>query len=118
VLTGLLTTGLKPVVDRTIHGDNLAFPSGHTASSVAIALVVALLLVELLRAGPVATFLLVAALPVAAGAVMALTQVAMDAHYPTDTVGGFCVAVAAAIASALLIDRAADHRTTHVRTSP
>lgn len=109
-VTGLLTTGLKPVVDRTIHGDNLSYPSGHTASSVAIGLVVALLLVDLLRAGPVPALLLVAALPVAAGATMAVTQVALDAHYPTDTVGGFGAAVVAVVVSALLIDRVSEPR--------
>jgi membrane-associated phospholipid phosphatase len=108
VLTGLLTTGLKPVVDRTIHGDNLSYPSGHTASSVAIALVVALLLVDLLRTGPVVDLLVIAVLAVVAGATMGFTQVALDAHYPTDTVGGAAAAVVAVVASALLIDRVSD----------
>jgi undecaprenyl-diphosphatase len=110
VLTGLLTTGLKPVVDRTIHGDNLSYPSGHTASSVAIALVVALLLVDLLPIGRIGALLLVAMLSVAAGSVMAVTQVALDAHYPTDTLGGFGTAIAATVLSAALIDRAGERR--------
>jgi membrane-associated phospholipid phosphatase len=108
VLTGLLTTGLKPVVDRTIHGDNLSYPSGHTASSVAIALVVALLVVDLLRTGPVVDLLVIAVLALVAGVTMGITQVALDAHYPTDTIGGAAVAVAAVVACALLVDRVAD----------
>jgi membrane-associated phospholipid phosphatase len=110
VLTGLLTTGLKPVVGRTIHGDNLSYPSGHTASTVAIALVVALLLVDTVGAGPIAAVLLIASLPVTAGATMAITQVVLDAHYPTDTVGGFGTAFAAVITAALVIDRVGDRR--------
>jgi undecaprenyl-diphosphatase len=109
VLTGLLTSGLKPVFDRTIHDEsNLAYPSGHTASVTALALVVALVLVDVARARPVPAALLIVLLPAAAGVTMALSQVALDAHYPTDTVGGFCTAVAAVTAIALLVDGVAD----------
>lgn len=109
-LTGVLTTGLKPVVDRTIHGDSLAYPSGHTGAVTALALVAALLLVDVARAGRVTALLVVVLLPLAAGAVMALTQVALDAHYPTDTLGGFGTAVAVVVAAALAVDVAADRR--------
>lgn len=49
----------------------------------------------------------------AAGATMTWSQVAIGAHYPTDTVGGFCTAVAVVPATALLVDwfRARRHGT-------
>jgi membrane-associated phospholipid phosphatase len=36
---------------------------------------------------------------------MALAQVTADAHYPTDTIGGFCAAMAAVPATAWLVER-------------
>ncbi len=32
-------------------------------------------------------------------------MIATNAHYPTDTVGGFCTAVVAVLGTALLLDR-------------
>ncbi len=49
VLTGVATTVVKPVIERTKNGD-LSYPSGHMGSAVAVAIVVALLLVSLLGA--------------------------------------------------------------------
>ena len=105
------TTVLKPLVGRTIHGDNLSFPSGHTGYATAVGLVLGLLLVGLVR--PVRTtsaalLLLVPAL--VTGALMALDQVDLDAHYPSDTVGGFCTAVVGVGVLALVVDRVADGR--------
>ncbi|WP_214401532.1 phosphatase PAP2 family protein [Pseudonocardia lacus] len=108
VLTGALTTGLKPVVGRTIHGDNLAYPSGHTASSTALAVVAALLVAGVIGAGVVGALLLVVAMSTVAGGAMALAQIALDAHYPTDVLGGFCCAITVVAAVALLVDRALD----------
>lgn len=105
---GVVTTVLKPAVGRTINGDYLAYPSGHTAAATALALVLALLAVDLLRTGRLVSVLLVLASAGAAGAAMAWSQVALGAHYPTDTVGGFCSALAAVSATAWLVDRIAD----------
>ncbi|MFB7357415.1 phosphatase PAP2 family protein [Streptomyces gardneri] len=101
---------LKPVVARTIHGENLSFPSGHTAFLTAFALVVALVVTGRLGLGrPAGTALVLAAALVAGGA-MGWAQVALDAHYPTDALGGWCTALAVVPATAWLVDRTADRR--------
>ncbi|MBW1595652.1 phosphatase PAP2 family protein [Streptomyces sp. JJ38] len=101
---------LKPVVGRTIHDGHLAYPSGHTAFLTALALVVALLVAGRRRRGPAAGTALVLGAALAAGAAMGWAQVALGAHYPSDALGGWCVALAVAPAGAWLVDRAADQR--------
>ena len=107
-VTGITTTALKPIVDRTIHGVHLAFPSGHTGVATALALVVALLLVDLLRVQRRAAVLMLAGAAVGAGGLMAMTQVALGAHYATDTAGGLCTAVAVVMTAAWLLDPVGD----------
>lgn len=109
-LTVAVTTVLKPVVGRRIHGEYLSFPSGHTALATALALVLALLTVDLLRAGRPAGVLLVLTAALVAAAAMGWSQVALGAHFPTDTVGGFCTALAVVPPTGWLIDRVADRR--------
>ncbi|WP_307849487.1 phosphatase PAP2 family protein [Qaidamihabitans albus] len=104
------TTALKPVFDRTINGGFLSYPSGHTALATALALVFGLLAVDLFRAGRAASVLVVLGFAVLAGLEMAWAQVALNAHYATDTIGGFCTAVALVPLLGLLIDRVADRR--------
>ncbi len=99
-----VTTLMKPVVDRTINDGFLSYPSGHTAAATAFALVAVLALGG--------SWWLLAVAPVLAGAAMAWAQVLLNAHYPTDTVGGFCAAVAVVPAVAWTIDRAVDRRST------
>lgn len=82
-----VTVVLKPLVGRTIHGpENLSFPSGHTASATAFALVLAVLLAR----GPAGTLVIAAVV----GGAMAWSQVSLGAHYETDTLGGFCTTLA------------------------
>lgn len=103
------TTLLKPLVGRTIHGpDNLSYPSGHTAAATALAIVLALLLADRLSMRPGTAMALLVLLATVAAAAMAWSQVALGAHYETDTVGGFAAAVAAVPATAWLVDRLAD----------
>lgn len=102
-LAGLLTTVTKPLIGRTLDGD-FAYPSGHAGGATALGLVTALLVVSLVRPGPAAECLLVAAGAVAAGGGMGFLLVAGDVHYPTDVIGGFCVAVAVVLGSALALD--------------
>ncbi|MFK4598678.1 membrane-associated phospholipid phosphatase [Streptomyces pristinaespiralis] len=105
---------LKPLVGRTIHDGHLSYPSGHTAFLTAVALVVALLATGRPGLGRTAGPALVFAAALVAGAAMGWAQVALGAHYPTDTVGGWCTALAVVPATAWLVDRAADrlvHRT-------
>jgi membrane-associated phospholipid phosphatase len=110
LLTVAVTTALKPVVGRTIHGNYLAFPSGHTALATALALVVALLAVNRFWPGTLSAVLFVLAAAVTFGAVMAWSQIVLSRHYPTDTLGGFCAALVVVPATAWLFDRTAKPR--------
>lgn len=115
-LSGGATTLLKPLFDRTIEG-GLAYPSGHTAAVTALGIVTALILVDLLRAGAVTRLLVLSATALVVGVVMGVTLVALDIHYPTDTIGGFSTAVAVVLGAALLIDRIADAVTARHRAA-
>jgi membrane-associated phospholipid phosphatase len=110
VVGALLTVGvealLKPLVDRTIHGGYLSFPSGHTAFATSMALVAALLVVDLRRIARRAAVVLVLGAAFVAGAVMGWSEVAVGAHYPTDTLGGFCLALAVVPFAGWVIDLA------------
>jgi membrane-associated phospholipid phosphatase len=108
-LTGVATTVLKPVFDRTLGGAP-AYPSGHTAALTALAMVTALLLVSLIRVGTVWKAVLVGLAALGAGLAMAVTLTVLDIHYPTDTIGGFGTAVAVVLAVALVLDRVAEAR--------
>jgi len=103
-LTGVLTTGLKVLVGRTIHGPNLSYPSGHTAAATAITLVFALLVVNRGRFTRGPAYLLVLGPAVLVGGAQAVVQVLMSSHYLSDTIGGFAVAVAATLGAGLAID--------------
>ncbi|MGW0908746.1 phosphatase PAP2 family protein [Streptomyces sp. NPDC002853] len=108
-LTVVTTTLIKPLVGRSIHGeDNLSYPSGHTAFITALALVVALLATGRLGLGRTAGALLMLAATVVAGAAMGWAQVALSAHYATDVLGGWCTALAVIPPTAWLVDRSAD----------
>ncbi|MGW4895517.1 phosphatase PAP2 family protein [Kitasatospora sp. NPDC004240] len=121
------TTLLKHLLGRTIHDGSLSYPSGHTAFLTALALVVAML-APLGRGrdrdglgpggdpgpgprpgpGRAVGTLFVPAAALVAGAAMGWAQVALDAHYPTDVIGGCCTALAVVPATAWLVDRSAD----------
>ncbi|MFJ8233320.1 phosphatase PAP2 family protein [Streptomyces sp. NPDC094448] len=104
-LTVAATKLLKPLVGRTINGEFLSYPSGHTAFLTAFAVMVALLAAGRLGLGRTAGTLLVLAAALAAGAAMGWAQVALNAHYPTDTLGGWGTALAVIPATAWLVDR-------------
>lgn len=99
---------VKPVVDRTIHGANLAYPSGHTAGTTAFALVVGLLVVGTVRLRRAVALLVVFGTALLGGFVAAWAQVVLGSHYATDTVGGFALALALVPTLALLVDEVAD----------
>jgi membrane-associated phospholipid phosphatase len=103
-LTGVATTTLKPIIGRTIDGA-FAYPSGHTGGATALGVVAALLLIAVLRTATHTSALLIAAGALLSGGTMALALVADRDHYATDTLGGFCVAVAVVLTSALAIER-------------
>lgn len=102
-LTGIATTLAKPVVGRTIDGA-LAFPSGHTAVATALGLVVALVVAAGLETESATTAAIVAAGAVVAGAGMGVALVAAEVHYPTDTLGGFAVALVVVPLTAVALD--------------
>lgn len=91
----------KPLVDRR-HEGYLSYPSGHTVTSVA-ALTVLVLAVS---AGWSARQRLVAWIGWAVLIVIvAAGLVAMNYHYPTDTIGGIGVALGVTLPGALVADR-------------
>ncbi|ONI79583.1 hypothetical protein ALI144C_27040 [Actinosynnema sp. ALI-1.44] len=97
---------LKPAFGRTINNGSLAFPSGHTATMVAVLTV--LVIATVTTRTTVLVLTAVGALVVAVIGATAL--VGMKYHYVTDTVGGACVAIATVLTVALVIDRVADRR--------
>ncbi len=111
-----VTMVMKPLVGSTINDGFLSFPSGHTATATSFALVA--MLVGTRHRGAATGMLLVAVVTVPAAAAMAWAQVLLNAHYPTDTVGGFCAAVAVVPAVAWTIDRVADRRVTRTGGTP
>lgn len=108
-LTGVATTLLKPVIDRT-NGGHLAYPSGHTGGATALGILAALLVISLLRPRPAVSIAVLAAGAVGLGGAVGVAMIASNAHYPTDTLGGFCAAVVVVLGAALLIDRIAERR--------
>jgi undecaprenyl-diphosphatase len=105
-LTGLATTLLKPVIDRTVVDGELAFPSGHTAGAAALGLVAAIAVIGVLRPRPAGALALLAASVVPA-AIAGTGMVLLGAHYPTDVLGGYATAVAVVLGVALAVDAAA-----------
>lgn len=103
VVTGL-ATALKPFVGRRIHAGFLSYPSGHTAALTAAALIIGLLLADVLNLGPIAGTAVMLGVTVAGATVTSWAQIVLDAHYPTDTVGGFGLALVVVPATALLTD--------------
>jgi undecaprenyl-diphosphatase len=120
-----VTTLVKHLVRRTIHGGWLSYPSGHVAYLTDVAIVLALLAIRRIQSGWLARTLVILTAAGVAGGVMTWSQAGLYAHYLTDTVGGFCTAVAVVPSTAWLIDRIADRHTpfgptlpSHGRSSP
>ncbi|GEL24224.1 membrane protein [Pseudonocardia sulfidoxydans NBRC 16205] len=109
-LTGIAELVLKPLVGRTIATGDLAFPSGHTAGATALVLALTLVVAGVVRERRVLALTVGALLTVAVAVVVAVGLVAERAHYPTDTIGGFCLAVVMTVVAAAAIDRAGDRR--------
>ena len=114
--TVAVTTVVKPIAGRQIHAGHLSYPSGHTAMITAAAVVVGLLVVAHLRRGAVVSCLVVVGFCAVGGGRMAFAQITLDAHYPSDTLGGFCVGLVVVPVTALLVDQLADVRAR--RTTP
>ncbi|MEU6641082.1 phosphatase PAP2 family protein [Saccharomonospora sp. NPDC046836] len=109
-VTVAATTLLKPLVARTIHGDNLSFPSGHTAFATTLALVMAMVAVQRSRLRRAAATAIVLGTGLLAAALMGWAQVVLSAHYASDALGGFGTALVVVPVTAYLIDRFAEQR--------
>jgi membrane-associated phospholipid phosphatase len=109
-LSGAATVVLKPLIGRSFNGA-FAYPSGHAAGVTALGVVAALLLVGVLRTNRTASATIVAAGALVPGGAMAIALIADREHYPTDTLGGFCIAVSLVLASALAIEWWAERST-------
>lgn len=106
-VTAFLCDGvLKHVFDRVSLGF-LSYPSGHTASAMAVTAVLGVLLHDPVRRGParVAGVALVA-LACAVTLLVAVGVIALRWHYFTDTVGGAALGTGTVLALAFLIDLA------------
>jgi membrane-associated phospholipid phosphatase len=109
VAVGLTELLLKPLFARRLHGW-LSYPSGHTVAAVStytVALLVITMGASRLRRS--IALLAWAALVV----VLTVGLVAMNYHYPTDTIGGFFLALGVVLPCAVL----ADHWRFHGRTA-
>ena len=92
---------LKPLTGRLRYG-HLTFPSGHTTAMAAIAIAILLTGAQWPRSVVLRLCASLAAIIVAVGVAIAL--VAQHIHYVTDTIAGWCVAVAVVLALALALD--------------
>lgn len=101
VAVGLAEVAFKPLFNRRMLG-YLSYPSGHTVAAVTT-LTVALLLV---LGGASIIGKLIAILIWAGLCLIVMTGlVAMNYHYPTDAIGGFCLALGVILPGAVLADR-------------
>ncbi|MGB6161010.1 MAG: phosphatase PAP2 family protein [Pseudonocardiaceae bacterium] len=94
---------LKPIVGRLRFG-HLSFPSGHTTVVTTIAFATAILIGGARWPRSIAVRIAASLAPVAVAAGVAISLVAQDIHYATDTVAGYCVALATVLAVALFLD--------------
>jgi membrane-associated phospholipid phosphatase len=94
---------LKPLVGRLRFG-HLTFPSGHTTAVAAVALATAILIGGARWPRSIAVRMLAGLAPVALAVGVAISLVAQHIHYATDTVAGYCVALATVLAVALCLD--------------
>jgi undecaprenyl-diphosphatase len=102
-LTLLLVEVGKLAVGR-LHQGVLSLPSGHTAVVTSVAVVGAVLLLGRRRQHVLLAATLGALAVTVAAAAMAFLLVALRWHYATDTVAGYCVAIAATLGVAFLLD--------------
>ena len=94
---------LKPLIGRLRFG-HLTFPSGHTTAVAAVAFATAILIGSARWPHNVAVRMVAGLAPIAVAVGVAISLVAQHIHYATDTVAGYCVALATVLAVALFLD--------------
>ncbi len=94
---------LKPLIGRLRFG-HLSFPSGHTTAVAAVAIAAAILLAGARWPRGIALRMVAGFTVVALALGVAISLVAEHIHYTTDTVAGYCVAIATMLAMALFLD--------------
>ncbi|HZV25668.1 MAG TPA: phosphatase PAP2 family protein [Acidothermaceae bacterium] len=119
---GLVDFVLKPLFDRHLE-TMLSFPSGHTAATASLALVVLCAMIGPGRLQwPFLIRWLIAVAATAAVPIMAIALVGGGYHYATDTIGGLLVAIACVLSVALVIDTIAGqpggYRPAHKKAMP
>jgi membrane-associated phospholipid phosphatase len=95
VVPNAVTQALKVVTSEhrvdvmtwAVHVDAMSWPSGHATASLSLALAAAI-------AAPVAYRSLVAAIGLALAAAVGTSVVLLGWHFPSDVLGGYCVAAA------------------------
>jgi membrane-associated phospholipid phosphatase len=114
-----LNDGLcKPLVHRTYLGV-LSYPSGHTATTFALAAtVVVLLLIPPRSAKAGGLRVLIAAVACVLGVVVAIGVIGLRFHYFTDTVAGAAVGIGTVCGLALLLDLPVARRATSATAQP
>jgi undecaprenyl-diphosphatase len=100
---------LKPLIGRLRFG-HLSFPSGRTTAVAAVAIAAAILLAGARWPRSVALRIVAGFAAVALAVGVAISLVAEHVHYTTDTVAGYCVAVAIMLALALCLDYCGSRR--------
>ena len=118
---GLVDLVLKPLFNRHL-GTMLSFPSGHTAATASLALVVICAMVGPGRLQwPLVLRWLIAVAATASVPIIAIALVGGGYHYATDTIGGLLVAVACVLSVAFVIDaiagQQADYSPAHKATA-
>lgn len=100
---------LKPLVHRTYLGV-LSYPSGHTATTFALAATVVVLLIPVPPAKAGALRVLISAAACVLGGVVVIGVIGLRWHYFTDTVAGAAVGIGTVCGLALLLDLPAVRR--------
>ena len=96
---------LKPLFHRTMGGA-LSFPSGHATGVCAIAVTIAVLLIDPPRPRPPARVRVLLALGgFGCAGIVVVAVVGAGTHYATDAIGGAALAAAVVLLTALVLDR-------------
>ncbi len=107
-LAPLITDGLKPIVGRarpvweqSLGSEvTLSFPSGHATAGIAVYAAAGVALGSLLRNASLGA--IVALAGILLGIAIGLSRLVLGVHWPSDVLGGWCVALAVAGAAGAL----------------